>query len=726
MRSTLLQLAAVLLCVFSCRQAVAQDKAAGDKIRSIVLQRGHTEGASSLALSHDGKWLVTAGHGGQVKLWETATGREMRSFTGHLDLINDLCFSDDDQWLVTCSGDGLLKLDEANDRIGLADATVRLWNVTTGRQVRTFTGSNGRTTRVAFSHDGKWLATIGDHNEPVRLWNTATGKTLHYLRHGSTGEKNVFPTAMVFSRDDKRLFTADTGGRIRVWDVASGSMVREFKREEPAWIDGMGFGPDGKRLFTLELFRVNSDGQIVVWNAKTGEPDQTIQLKDASHCQFSPDCKSLFSVSRSAKRIEMWDLPTGKILRTFGLQEKYAKTAVSPDGKWLYATDSSTDGLNVCARTWNVADGKQLRVFAGLLQAINTVSISEDGTRLVTAGGNEFGEDDTTVQLWDLAIGKQTRVFKGHRATIYTVALSRDGKRLASGGIDATARFWDVDTGKQLGSFLGRLGSVTSVALSNDGKTLAAATGGSGVWTDNEATGFGTRCFSLDSHARKHFLAQIEGVFSVTFSEDGTRLATGGADKKVRLWDTASGKVVRVLEGHTSEMRCVRFSHDGTMVVSASCDGTARLWSTAIGEHLHTFKGHKGTIYGLAVSRDGKMLATAGGDRTVRLYDLTTKTLLRVFRGHDDGVVAVSFARDGNRMITGSLDGTTRIWNTSTGRQLCRLVSFSGGTWVVLDEAGNFDSNAEGDPTGVHWISAMQTSPLQSRVPGLLRRLLAE
>lgn len=280
--------------MLSCRQAIAQEKSAGDRNRTLVLQRGHSDATYSLALSHDGKWLVTGGTDGQVKVWETATGREMRSFKGHLDEINDLCFSDDGQWLATCSGGALIEIDEAKQMVRLVDATVRLWNVATGCKVRTFGGSSTKTTRVAFSHDGKRLATLGD-DELARLWNTATGKVMHSLRHGSREQEHFFPKALIFSNDDKRLFTADD--RVRVWDVASGRLVREFKPHNPKvktnrtavivkevvgsesvsrdkvdeWeertcIDQMVLIPDGKQLIT-----VGSDHRVVVWNAETAE-----------------------------------------------------------------------------------------------------------------------------------------------------------------------------------------------------------------------------------------------------------------------------------------------------------------------------------------------------------------------------------------------------------------------------------------------------------------------
>ena len=88
--------------------------------------------------------------------------------------------------------------------------------------------------------------------------------------------------------------------------------------------------------------------------------------------------------------------------------------------------------------------------------------------------------------------------------------------------------------------------------------------------------------------------------------------------------------------------------------------------------------------------------------------------------------ISLALSADSKRLVTGSIDGTTRIWNANTGKELCRLLTLSDGTWVVLDDKGRFDSGADGDIFGIHWVSGMETSPLRDRVPGLLAKLLAD
>jgi WD40 repeat protein len=729
--------------------AHGQEKAPAPEGRKLTLQKGHADIAYTMSVSKDGKWLVTAGHDGTPTLWETSTGRQVRTFHGHRDFINAMVFSDDAKWLATCSGQGLLEIDEANDTVRLLDASTRLWNVATGQQVQGFK-HEGKVTCLSFSSDGTLLATGGsDHSACV--WYTATGKRLRAFRHPAIKDRSDICVAL--APDGKRLFTADD--RIRVWDLATGEQLREFKPhngevktlkvpvnvaektadgkfemrkvvhevEQRTWISHLALSALGKQLVT-----VGTDDRIVIWDADNGKSIREFQAKDVySSPTVSADGKWLFAYRSSAKAVQMWNLTIGKAARTFSVHHDYGHGVnVSHDGQWLFATDDSKDGANVSARMWNVATGELVRVFAGMLESVNALSLSDDGRRLVTASGNEFARGARTAQLWDLAAGKQVRIFKGHQGSVYSVAISPDGKRIASGGADDYARLWDTDTGKEIHAFLGQSGMVTTVAVSHDGKWLAAGTGGTGVHSSDPERNFGARIFNLSTRARASLLEQTAGVRAVAFSHHGNWLATAGWNKKLLLWDMSTDKVLREFKGHEDVVTALRLSMNDKLLVSASFDGTAKAWDAQTGKHVRTFKGHTDAIYCLALSRDGKVLATGGSDRTVRLEELATGKTIRVLKGHTDAVLAVALSADAKRLVTGSADGTTRIWNTSTGKELCRLLTLADGTWVVLDDTGRFDSGAEGDIVGIHWVSGMETSPLRDRVLRLLGKLLAD
>jgi WD40 repeat protein len=195
----------------------------------------------------------------------------------------------------------------------------------------------------------------------------------------------------------------------------------------------------------------------------------------------------------------------------------------------------------------------------------------------------------------------------------------------------------------------------------------------------------------------------------VAFSPDGGRVLSGNFDNTIKLWDAATGALIRTFEGHSSPVTSVAFSPDGSRVLSATSgsvllptgdlignDNTIKLWDAATGSLIRTFEGHSVPVTSVAFSPDGSRVLSGSQDRTIKLWDAATGALIRTFEGHSARVASVAFSADGGRVLSGSWDGTVRIWNTATGERLVSLIGGRDGEWLAITPEDFFAASPGG------------------------------
>jgi WD40 repeat protein/alpha-L-arabinofuranosidase len=571
----------------------------GDKIvriwdmntmKTVQLLTGHKAGIRCVAFSPDGRFLASASIDQSVKVWSVADGKEQFTLNDHKGQVLGVAFSPDGRYLAS----------------GSLDKTLCLWDLQTRQPVRRFVGHTDSVTKIAFSQDGRWLLSgccglhkSGDwwgpgNDKTIRLWDVKSGKQLKEFK-GHTG--HIWCVA--FSPDGKLVASASEDGTVRVWDVQSGLETRTLPGHARC-VNSVVFSPDGTRLLSASW-----DATIRLWDVNTGRELYSLQAhKDGVICAvFSGDGKRIATASRD-NGLKIWDSPTidqGLILK--GYADQYYTAAFSPDGRRLASIGGKLSEVLVCdagtrqpvltlkghtnrvfdvtfspdsgllasasedgtARIWDLSTGKP-RFVLHREGRVHRVAFSPDGALLAAVG------EDKAVALYDVRSGRLRREIKEHRRWVNGVRFSPDGKRLATASHDQTVRIWDVADGKQVLALPGQVGEIYTVAFSPDGKLLAFAGQKHQVRVCHAETG--QEILTLHGHNK--------AVYNLAFSRDSQRLATASADETVKLWDTTTGQETLTLRGHGKQVYSVAFSPDGLQLVSAGGDRALRVWDARL------------------------------------------------------------------------------------------------------------------------------------------------
>ncbi|GAB2857202.1 hypothetical protein GCM10027176_69570 [Actinoallomurus bryophytorum] len=525
----------------------------------------------------------------------------------------------------------------------------------------TFTGHTGAVRAVAFSPDGKILATSSSDGS-ARLWDRATGYSVGESLY-SGGSVN----AIAFNPDGGHIITGSNNGSLELGSARANSREAAFFARNGSGVYGVAFSPDGRTVVTA-----GADHTARLWDFATHRPvgkPFVGHTNAVSSVAFSPDGRTLAtgSYDRTAR---LWDTATHRpVGKPFvGHTNAVSSVAFSPDGKTL-----ATAGGDFTARLWDTATHSPIGApLTGHTAFVAGVAFSPDGKTLATASG------DQTARLWDVATHRQVDDFVG--STNGVTAFSPDGQTLAtaSAGTDHTARLWDVATHHQVGApFVGHTKVINAMTFSPDGRTLATAS------TDQTARLWDVATQRQIGTFNHHSGATLEAV---AFSSDGKRLATAGSDNTARLWDVATQRQIGdLITGFGDNMRAVAFSPDGKILVAASNDNTAQLWDIATREIITQLRGHTGVVNSVAFSPDGKTLATVSNDGTARLWDIATYSQIGApFTGHTSYVDSVAFSPDGRTLATGSADYTARLWDVAMHRQIgAPLIGHTGYVYSV-------------------------------------------
>jgi WD40 repeat protein len=579
------------------------------------------------------------------------------------------------------------------------DKLVKIVDVQTGKRLATLAGhTEWEADATMFSPDGKLLASAGVDKQ-ILVWEIATGRLLHQIK-----DQPFRAAALAFSPDSATLASGGGDRRINLWDMATGQLRGSLTGHRD-WIVAIAFSPNGKTIASASCN----------WGFHRGHNWELPAGSSPEKCEW-----------------RLWDLESGKLLRTVTDKGRMLSLAFAPSGTSLVC------GIDGEARLYGLSAENAGRVVSRHDATVTSVAFTPAGDAILSAS------HDQTVKCTHVASGNLEWRAPGYFEQVNSVALSDDALLLVTGSGDhrfargklhagaahigpGAVRLWDAKSGRMLRRLGNPAEQVMAVAVSSNGEQIAAAgaqASGAGfvhVW--HPATG--KPVWSANDHAKE--------VLAVAFGNGNRLLATGAADGLVKIRDAHTGRLVRTLADHKGGATSLAFTPDGNNLLCGEAHGGARIWDTSTGRLLNICPAASTAadnftidrlMNSIALSRDGQMLATcassvnnefvdpvrlwdmrtraitrdfaaeniygrpmapspdgailATGGKSVKLWEVRTGKMLRELFGHLKRTQSIVFSSDGRRIFAGGSYGTTNIWEVATGRHLVTLFSFTG------------------------------------------------
>jgi WD40 repeat protein len=598
---------------------------------------------NGIAFSPGGERIASAGGNGAITIWNSNTGASVQVIgDAHRGMVCSIAFHAHGNHLASVGSDELVKV----------------WDLTTGQKVFERPCDSvhqfGTAYGVAFSPLNPNQLAVGSDGI-VTIWDWTIGTPVHkFPVHGT------LRISVAFSRDGRTLATGGWQGNVKLWDaVAGGGPVFAFA-ETPHTrhpVAALAFGPDGTRLASASF-----DRRADVWDTTTGHnvlelPHSGLVLGVA----FTPDGKLIATVGED-KVVRLWDVPTGReLLELSGHTAVCGCVTFSPDGRRL-----ASASVDRTIRIWDATplrghERQEAATFTKHHGEIWSLAIHRVGQKIVSAGF------DQPALLWDAKTQQPIAEFSEHKDITFCVAWHPDGERVVSaGGVGGkfTVKVWDTKSGREAYSLPTPPGpEFFCAAFSPDGRHLVTcrANGLLQVWDANN--GQPVRTLGTD-------LGVIRGV---AFSPDGQRLVSVRTDGEVYLWDaTRLGEnekpqtPLRSFGGHVpGPCLNVAFSPNGEQLVMCDKGNALKVCAVETGEVLSTLRGFIGDVHAVAFSPDGRWIAFGGEDSTVKIWDRAADKVLRTFRGHKGLVTSLAFTPDGKFLVSGSRDRTVKFWDVA-------------------------------------------------------------
>jgi WD40 repeat protein len=659
-----------------------------------VIQKGHELAVLTVAVSPDSNYVATGSRDKSAKLWELSTGREVRSFLGHTASVISLEFSRDGKYLLTGSGDN----------------SARIWEVATGKEIFSVQPDEERVTDVTFDPMGKFFVTVGFGRKAI-VWGFPSKKKIKELpADGYAGSGGLIHLAI--SPNGEWLAIGEDNSVANVYKVATWEKTFTFNFSEYSSCGGcftdVYFSPDSKYLV-----KATNRGEVARYSLTNGQRAAVYRKKveDLKSVQLSRDGKQV--VLCTEKYVTIYNTEKGDSLKTINpnMEAEINQAAFSADGKRvLLACDNNT------VQIWDIAKSTKVGELTGFLNqrdkggltydpnsywASNIAKYVRFKNNLLLSRDNKTllkGKFGTKAKRWDIATGKTEMEYVGHDKAVLCYQYSRDGKKLVTGGGDGTVIIWSAEKGDTIRTIKTYREPVFDVQFSNDESKIVSTSWEGLLKIHNATTGKRLEYFTIESGS----------IYHVLFSRNDLYLITASLPTGLQMREIDTQKIIREFVGHTETVSSIRLTQDGKKLLSASWDGSVRLWDIATGLADRKFSEHKGSVYAAIFNNSEKAVFSAGADRVIRMWDVATGKTIKTFVGHQSEVSSLQLTTDEKMLVSNSVDGVTKFWDLNSGKEFFEHIHFGEKEWMVKSPEGYFNGTQEARRF-IHFVDGLKT-----------------
>ncbi len=652
---------------------------------SINLQKGHSAAVKSLELSSDGKYLYTGSRDKTIKMWDVESGLEIKTFFGHESTINNISKSNITNVFASSS----------------ADLMVKLWDVKKGKIIWTSPKSKNYMTAVALSPDGQSIA-VGGYDDKMLVYDINTSDTIVSLKVDSD-RGTGYGVALKWSPNGEWLAIGEDNKSLSLYSTDTWELKYKLT-PKAGWCGGcptlMAFHPNNQQLAKL-----SDNGSLELVDLESGNVTQTLQeeMEDIRSVAFNTEGTKLLAAT--SEQVFIYSLPQNMLLKVLNPSVVEINEAIfnKVSEAVIVAGDDNKASLI------EISSGNMIRQYQGLLHDQDKGGLMYDANnyweshiaryihqksqQLLTSDGQHLlkGKIGSILRMWELKTGKAVMEYIGHEKTVICFDLSADEKMIATGGGEGKIIIWDKNSGKKIKYLNGHNSPVFDVRWSKNQKMLVSTS-----W-DGQVLVWDVDSGEIIS---KIYWNNVS-AYAVSFTKDDLYLIVARLDQKLELYEVGTGQLVKSFIGHTKNVSQILLTDKSEEFISLSDDGTAVLWNIYDGMIRKKYKHESGAVRAALLS-NGKFY-TAGEDRVIRIWDSVKGEVHQRLEGHQATISSLNIDQESSLLISGDLDGVTKYWDLKTGQEILEYVIVDRVNWMVRNPGGYFYAT-DGAKKYIHYV----------------------